>query len=610
MFKELSLNLFQNSDLITLVIIISLLFIILKMIFKYFKINNFTITFITITYFILSIFNLGSFSLPTSNFNIMVDNGYIVLEADNPFREIYTISGEGDNNANGNNYQIYYRGLELSVSNDDINYEKIKVLEQDDFYKYELTTLTNEYKYIKLEFKNPNSVLTEIYAANNQIQNNLRIKRLSDNISIYDANKIIDEQETFVSDASFYDETYFDEIYHVRNAYEIANNQKMYTAVHPLLGTEIIALGIKIFGMNPFGFRIMGVIFSSLMLPLIYLIIKEITNNKFALYGSVLMFGEFMHYTTGRIGTLEPFSIFFIMAMFYFMIKAIKINYVTNLKKHLTYLFLSGLFMSFAISTKWTGCYGAVGLAIIYFIFNIKCFISEKDNPKRNLNTIELLLFSILFFVIIPIIIYVSSFIFVPMYFDCPNNFKEFIDQVIEYNTYMATYHFGLDSTHPYSSKWYMWLFNIRPIWYYVKRMTNSIMTITCMNNPLINLSGILAIIYGFYQIFKNKSKPFMVMIIMYLSLLLPWIFVERTTFAYHYYPCIPFLIMIITYALYDIYHKLEYRDQRIFKKAIKIYLIAVIILFIMFLPVIGGFETSYFYVQKFLRWLPSWYFG
>ena len=63
-----------------------------------------------------------------------------------------------------------------------------------------------------------------------------------------------------------------------------------------------------------------------------------------------------------------------------------------------------------------------------------------------------------------------------------------------------------------------------------------------------------------------------MVMIIMYLSLLLPWIFVERTTFAYHYYPCIPFLIMIITYALYDIYHKLEYRDQRIFKKAIKIY--------------------------------------
>ena len=145
----------------------------------------------------------------------------------------------------------------------------------------------------------------------------------------------------------------------------------MYTAVHPLLGTEIIALGIKIFGMNPFGYRIMGVVFSSAILLMTYLLVKEFTSHKWAIYGTLLMAFDFMHYTTGRIATLEPFSIFFIMGMFLFMIKATKHNYIHDSRKHYINLLVSGLFMGMAISVKWTGCYAVVGLALIYFIFNI-----------------------------------------------------------------------------------------------------------------------------------------------------------------------------------------------------------------------------------------------
>ena len=130
-------------------------------------------------------------------------------------------------------------------------------------------------------------------------------------------------------------------------------------------------------------------------------------------------------------------------------------------------------------------------------------------------------------------------------------------------------------------------------------------MTISCMNNPLINISGVIAIIYGFYQTFIKKNQTFLILLIMYFTNLVPWMFVSRTTFAYHYYPCIPFLILILTYTLYHLS-----RNNRQFEYLMQAIIILSFILFIIFLPVTGGFETTNFYVQKFLRWLPTWSFG
>ena len=52
---------------------------------------------------------------------------------------------------------------------------------------------------------------------------------------------IIDEQDKVPLVPTYYEQSYFDEVYHARNAWEIANGQRMYATVHPLFGTNLNA---------------------------------------------------------------------------------------------------------------------------------------------------------------------------------------------------------------------------------------------------------------------------------------------------------------------------------------------------------------------------------
>ena len=67
---------------------------------------------------------------------------------------------------------------------------------------------------------------------------------------------------------------------------------------HPVLGKEIISIGISIFGMNPFGWRVAGVIFGILMLPILYEILKQIFKKPLICFiGTFLFAFDFMHFT-------------------------------------------------------------------------------------------------------------------------------------------------------------------------------------------------------------------------------------------------------------------------------------------------------------------------
>ena len=58
---------------------------------------------------------------------------------------------------------------------------------------------------------------------------------------------------------SYLNSTYFDEIYHARTACENIEGVYPYEISHPPLGKLIIAIGIELFGMTPFGWRFSGV---------------------------------------------------------------------------------------------------------------------------------------------------------------------------------------------------------------------------------------------------------------------------------------------------------------------------------------------------------------
>ena len=97
-------------------------------------------------------------------------------------------------------------------------------------------------------------------------------------------------------------------------------------------------------------------------------------------------------------------------------------------------------------------------------------------------------------------------------------------------------------------------------------------------------------------------------------SSLLPWVLVTRSTYAYHYFSTVPYIILASVYLLKYIEDMADYRvnvegcEKKGLYKFIPrikyIWLGAAIVLFIVFYPVISGREVSETYIHA-LEWVP-----
>lgn len=435
---------------------------------------------------------------------------------------------------------------------------------------------------------------------------------------------MFDEQDLIPERTTFRNSTYFDEIYHARTGYEFLHSMTVYEWTHPPLGKVFIAAGIKLFGMNPFGWRIAGTIFGIFMIPIMYLFARLITKKTWLSIVACLLFTfDFMHFAQTRIATIDVYITFFIMLMFYFMFKYYSMSfYDTPLKKTLVPLALSGVFMGLGIASKWTGVYAGVGLAIVFFITLYKRYseylyavkdpsgqtngISHKfviENFKPYL--IKTLVWCCIFFVAMPIIIYCASYF---MYLRAPgsNGIKTIIDNINS----MYTYHSKtvLGSTHPFSSRWYEWIIMKRPIWYYSGTVSSGIEEgISSFGNPLVWWAGIPAFFYMIYVTVKKNDKTALFLCIAYIIQLLFWMPITRLTFIYHYFPMVPFVVLMIGYSIRLIYDEAKKRNKRSVIIGAFIYAGLVIILFAMFYPVLSGRPVSVNYVETFLKWFDSW---
>ncbi|MCI9079702.1 MAG: phospholipid carrier-dependent glycosyltransferase [Lachnospiraceae bacterium] len=428
---------------------------------------------------------------------------------------------------------------------------------------------------------------------------------------------LFDEQDMFGGRKSNLNSTYFDEIYHARTAYEMINHLYCYENTHPPLGKIFIACGVLMFGMNPFGWRFAGTLFGVLMVPAIYNLAKKFFKETWIATVITLLFTfDFMHFVQTRIATIDVFVTLFIILSYYFMYCYTKYSfYDTDLKKTFIPLGLCGITMGFGWASKWTGIYSSAGLCIIFFAVMAQRFreyiyacnypkgntegISHKyiaDNfHKKFLKTIG---FCCIFFVLIPVIIYLLSYI--------PFNDgtdRGFFEKVIEAQKTMFNYHSNLSDGHDYSSKWYQWPIMYRPIWYYDGTVSDTLREgISAFGNPLVWWAGIPAFIYMLYLVYKERDTKAAFLSIGYMSQYLPWFFVSRTVFIYHYFPSVPFVTVMLGYSFYRIVQK-----RPSMKKAVYIYAVLAIGLFILFYPVLSGKAINPEFATRWLKWFDSW---
>ena len=420
----------------------------------------------------------------------------------------------------------------------------------------------------------------------------------------YDAGcaPLFDEQETVPVRPGYMNSSYFDEIYHARTALEHIENMKPYEITHPPLGKEIIGLGIRLFGMTPFGWRFSGTLFGVLMLPILYVFLKRMfASSGIAACATVIFAFDFMHFVQTRIATIDTYSVFFILLMYLFMWRFVSGG-------RWRYLALSGLFFGLGAASKWTCIYAGAGLAVIWLAY----WITQARKPRFAARFLGNCAFCLVFFVAVPLAVYYASYYHygtangleggVGMYFT-----RDYFDIVLDNQVYMWEYHSDLVSEHPYASRWYQWIIDARPILYYLEYFEDGSTksAFGAFMNPVFCWTGLLAMGANVLLMIKDRDGRAAFAVIGYLAQLLPWVLVTRLTFAYHYFPSELFLLL----ALANVWRKLGELAAPNLRRNMYAVTGACTGLFVAFYPVLTGLRCALWYTRGLLKWFPSWPF-
>lgn len=428
---------------------------------------------------------------------------------------------------------------------------------------------------------------------------------------------LTDEQTLVPAESTYLNSTYFDEIYHARTAQEHLTGIKPYEVSHPPLGKLILSIGITLFGLTPFGWRFMGTLFGVLMVPVMWRLAKELfKDDRISLCVTAVFAFDFMHFTQTRIATIDTYAVFFILLMYLFMWRWLRDGRLRDLG-------LSGLFFALGAASKWTCLYAGAGLGVLWLVHwiaaGVRAHTAPKINRKKQPEALAAqrtaywralginIAFCLGVFVALPMVVYYLSYtpygtaqgLHAPgMYFS-----KTYFDTVLENQKFMFTYHANLVSTHPYSAPWWKWVLDIRPILYYLRYGDNTVTSIAAFVNPVLCWGGLGAVgMCVVLSLLRGEKRDLRAVFILigYLAQLLPWVFISRITFEYHYFACTVFLAL----ALGLLFDQLRERGQM---RLVYLTTGLSVALFALFYPALAGTEVSRSFSTHFLKWLPSW---
>ena len=424
-----------------------------------------------------------------------------------------------------------------------------------------------------------------------------------------DCDELCDEQPLVPDTPYFLNSSYFDEIYHARTAWEHLRGMNPYEWTHPPLGKSIIALGIALFGMTPFGWRFMGTLFGAAMLPLMYWFARKLFGGKTVpACCAVLLATDFMHFAQTRIATIDTYGVFFILLMYGFMYEYLQ-------SRKLKDLALSGVFFGFGAASKWTCLYAGAGLGVLWLADWIRqARAAAPEGKARGEEPISGDLgraflknvgFCLVFFVAVPALIYYLAYIPYGNARGCLPFSGDYTALVLKNQRDMLGYHEGVSATHPYSSRWYQWMLDIRPIFFYLKNFGDGTRSsFGAWLNPVLCWAGLLSLFVLAYMALIRRDRKAGFLLWGYLAQLLPWVLIARTTFEYHYFPSSMFLVLSLGYVFALMRDGVKDWKWRVYGLC---GLSAA--LFVLFYPAISGLPVNGASATKVLKWLPTWPF-
>ena len=397
---------------------------------------------------------------------------------------------------------------------------------------------------------------------------------------------------------------FFDEVHYLPAAREWlkigdVGGARYLNIEHPLLGKQLIALGIYLFGDNPLGWRIVSLSAGVIAIAASMRALWFASQDRFAtiVYGILLATG-FHLFIHARIAMLDVFmAMFLAIAVWHF---AAAMREPENGRWRLA---LVGIALGAAMGAKWNAVPLAMLPGLVFFAARLtagrrRLLLSRRGIPVPGVSLLE----AFVWLGLVPLIVYAATFL--PGYWlDSPYHPSPMVEfGLIGLHAKIIELQGSVIAQHTYQSTWMQWIANTRGIWYLYEFTDNAQRGVLLIGNPVTMLAGLPAVAWCAWSGSRQRDWARLGVAVTYIIAIGFWIIAPKPVqFYYHYTVPSLFLLAALALALSDLARHPTYRW---IGWAV---LIASLGMFAYFFPILsaGPLENEYSFLDW--AWIKGW---
>jgi dolichyl-phosphate-mannose-protein mannosyltransferase len=322
---------------------------------------------------------------------------------------------------------------------------------------------------------------------------------------------------------------------------------------HPLVGKELIATGITIFGDNPIGWRALPTVAGTASVVAIFALLWLMLGSmRHALGGAAFAALNQMLYIQARIAMLDVFLGAFLLWAMVLLLWAARGSPGQAWARWIGGAVLLGL----AVGTKWSAIPYVALAGLAFVVLRLRdasvakkpliAALSGKDQPHwRGIPTLS----GLVVLGTVSIATYLLSFLPAFFYTFAPlTSFWGLIDLQFE----MYAMQTQVLPPHTYQSDWWSWPLMLRPIWYFYEWDAGAQRGVLLVGNPVVLWGGLAAVLACYWAWVRERAlRPLAVALLWTASLAIYVVIPKSLGFFYYYHLSALFLCLVLPVALH-----------------------------------------------------------
>jgi dolichyl-phosphate-mannose--protein O-mannosyl transferase len=390
-------------------------------------------------------------------------------------------------------------------------------------------------------------------------------------------------------------EEYFDEVYHAKTAQQYLRGEPPTEWVHPPTAKLLIAVGVALFGYEPWAWRLAPALAGTLLAPVFFLLARRaLATERAALLATLLLLLDGVYLVQSRVAMTNVFAVLFQLLSALLLLRA-----ATAERLRLGAMTAAGFALGLALSTRWTSLWAWGFLGLVFLAL-------RRDRAFRPR---ELALAGVAF-AVVPAAVYLLSYL--PWMEQAqPRSLAAWwqrVCDVVQEQRRIWAYHANLDATHTYFSPWWTWPWLIRPTWYFWWSGEGVVRGIVAIGNPAVWWVSVPTSAWAVATGVRWRDPRRVFAGAGFYFLYLPWGLSPRTlNFSHYLFEAIPYACLalgILLDRVWDGRHPLVPRG----------YVLVVMALFLLFLPFLTAMTVATtLWGFRFpgggglWTWFPSW---